>query len=89
MPGEPRDPLPLAAGLHSDGTIHVYVDEEDSGLSIGLDDDGTLVVRVDETKRTMRATKSVADAALATELAANKNAPMRYFEAVCEEIGGL
>jgi len=46
--------IPLAAGLHHDGTIHVYVDGLDSGLSIGLEDDGMLVVAVDESKRTMK-----------------------------------
>lgn len=47
--------IPLASGLHRDGTIHIYVHEEDSGLSVGLEDDGTLVVRVDESKRAIRA----------------------------------
>jgi len=46
--------IPLAAGLHQDGTLHVYVQGEDSGLSVGLDDDGTLWVRVDESKRAMK-----------------------------------
>ena len=46
--------IPLAAGLHQDGTIHIYVKGEDSGLSIGLADDGTLWVRVDESKRAMK-----------------------------------
>ena len=41
------DELPLAAGLHQDGTIHIYVHGADSGLSIVLDD-GALWVRVDE-----------------------------------------
>ncbi len=48
-----RETLPLAAGLHEDGTIHIYVDEVDSGLNIGLSDDGCLYVRVDESKRAM------------------------------------
>lgn len=45
---------PLAAGLHRDGTIHIYVQGDDSGLSVGLEEDGTLWVRVDESKRTMK-----------------------------------
>lgn len=47
---------PLAAGLHRDGTIHIYVHGEDSGLSIGLEKDDTLIVRVDESKRAMKVT---------------------------------
>ena len=43
---EMRERIPLAAGLHRDGTIHIYVNEEDSGLSVGLLDDGTLIVKV-------------------------------------------
>ena len=46
----------LAAGLRQDGTLHIYVDMADSGLSVGLDDDGTLWVRVDESKRAMKVT---------------------------------
>lgn len=46
--------IPLAAGLHRDGTIHIYVKEKDSGLSVGLLDDGTLIVKVDESKRAMK-----------------------------------
>jgi len=45
---------PLAAGLHHDGTIHVYVKGVDSGLSIGLAEDGTLWITVDESKRKMK-----------------------------------
>ena len=47
-----EDPLPLAAGLHRDGTIHIYIDEQDSGLSIGREEDGSLTVKVDESRRT-------------------------------------
>ena len=43
---EMRELIPLAAGLHKDGTIHIYVNEEDSGLSVGLLEDGTLIVKV-------------------------------------------
>lgn len=44
--------IPLAAGLHTDGTIHIYVYEKDSGLRIGLDTDGIgLVIKVDESAR--------------------------------------
>ena len=43
---EMRELIPLAAGLHRDGTIHIYVNEDDSGLSVGLLEDGTLVVKV-------------------------------------------
>jgi len=46
--------VPLAAGLHRDGKIHIYVHGKDSGLNIGLEDDGTLWVRVDESKRAMK-----------------------------------
>jgi len=46
--------VPLAARLHHDGTIRIYVQGEDSGLSVGLEDDGTLWVRVDESKRAMK-----------------------------------
>jgi hypothetical protein len=49
--------IPLAAELHRDGTIHIYVKEKDSGLSVGLLEDGTLVVKVDESMRTMIAGK--------------------------------
>ena len=45
MDAEMRELIPLAAGLHRDGTIHIYVNEEDSGLSVGLED-GTLIVKV-------------------------------------------
>lgn len=51
---EPESPTPLAAGMHRDGTIHIYVDGEDSGLSVGLELGGTLVVKVDESKRSIR-----------------------------------
>lgn len=45
-------PIPLSAGLHEDGTIHIYVYEKDSGLRIGLDTDKSgLVIRVDESAR--------------------------------------
>ncbi len=55
MPDEQQEGvIPLASGLHRDGTIHIYVKGADSGLSIGLEDDGTLWVRVDESKRAMR-----------------------------------
>ena len=43
---EMRELIPLAAGLHHDGTIHIYVNEEDSGLSVGLLEDGTLIVKI-------------------------------------------
>ena len=43
---ELRELIPLAAGLHRDGTIHIYVNEEDSGLSVGLLEDGTLHVKI-------------------------------------------
>ena len=46
--------IPLAAGLHRDGTIHIYVDGNDSGLSVGLTEDRTLLVKVDESKRSMK-----------------------------------
>ena len=46
--------IPIAAGLHRDGTIHIYVHGEDSGLSVALDDNGTLVVKVDESKREIK-----------------------------------
>lgn len=44
---------PLAAGLHADGTVHVYVYEKDSGLRIGLDPDGSvgLIIHYDESAR--------------------------------------
>jgi len=44
---------PLAAGLHRDGSIHIYTDGEDSGLRIGRDKDkkGGLIVYVDESTR--------------------------------------
>lgn len=45
---------PLSAGLHRDGTIHIYVSNVDSGLNIGIKEDGTLVVKVDESKRSRR-----------------------------------
>ena len=45
-PPEMRERIPLAAGLHKDGTIHIYVNEEDSGLSVGLLEDGTLHVKI-------------------------------------------
>ena len=46
--GEPetRELIPLAAGLHKGGTIHIYVNEADSGLSVELLEDGTLIVKV-------------------------------------------
>jgi len=47
------DELPLAMGLHLDGTVHIYTYGDDSGLSIEIADDGTLLVRVDESKPTM------------------------------------
>lgn len=50
--------IPLAAGLHRDETIHIYVKEKDSGLSVGLLEDGTLIVKVDESMRTMVAGKA-------------------------------
>ena len=53
-----REKIPLAAGLNRDGTIHIYVKEKDSGLSVGLLEDGTLVVKVDESMRTMIAGKT-------------------------------
>lgn len=53
-----REKIPLTAGLHRDGTIHIYVKEKDSGLSVGLLEDGTLVVKVDESMRTMIAGKA-------------------------------
>ena len=43
---EMRELIPLAAGLHHDGTIHIYVNEEDSGLSVGLLEDGTLHMKI-------------------------------------------
>ena len=45
--------IPLAAGLHRDGTIHIYTDGDDSGLRIGRDKDkeGGLIVYVDESTR--------------------------------------
>ena len=48
--------VPLAAGLHRDGTLHIYVHGKDSGVSVGLEADDTLWVRVDESKRAMRVT---------------------------------
>ena len=42
--------IPLAAGLHIDGTIHVYMYGYDSGLRIGLDKD-ILMIKVDESAR--------------------------------------
>ena len=58
VPSELRELIPLAAGLHRDGTIHVYVNEEDSGLSVGLLEDGTLSVRVAGPKWAMVAGKA-------------------------------
>lgn len=55
---ERREKIPFGAGLHRDGTIHIYVDEKDSGLGVGLLEDGTLVVKVDESMRTMIAGKT-------------------------------
>jgi len=48
-----HETIPLAAGLHRDGTIHIYVNEEDSGLCVGLDPDkkGGLLVSVNESTR--------------------------------------
>lgn len=56
--GTQEGATPLAAGLHRDGTIHIYVKEKDSGLSVGLLEDGTLIVKVDESMRTMVAGKA-------------------------------
>lgn len=54
MPEATHEAIPLAAGLHRDGTIHVYVYDRDSGLRIGLEDDGIgLVIRVDESARNL------------------------------------
>jgi hypothetical protein len=50
---ERREKIPFGAGLHQDGTIHIYIKEKDSGLSVGLLEDETLVVKVDESMRTM------------------------------------
>ena len=47
-------PLPLTSELHRDGTIHIYVKEKDSGLSVGLLDDGTLIIEVGESKRAVK-----------------------------------
>ena len=55
---EMRELIPLAAGLHRDGAIHIYVNEEDSGLSVGLLEDGTLSVRVAGPKWAMVAGKA-------------------------------
>ena len=46
--------IPLAAGLHHDGTIHIYTHGKDAGLRIGLEPDGTLWVRVAESNRMMK-----------------------------------
>lgn len=44
-----HETIPLAAGLHHDGTIHIYVDEKDSGMRIGRNVAGTgLIVEVDK-----------------------------------------
>ena len=43
--------IPLAAGLHQDGTLHIYVYGKDSGLRIRLNDEGGLIVHVDESVR--------------------------------------
>lgn len=44
--------IPLAAGLHEDGTIHVYVHGNDSGLRIGMDPNGIgILITVDESAR--------------------------------------
>ena len=58
MDAEMRELIPLAAGLHKDGTIHIYVNEEDSGLSVGTLKDGTLIVKIDESLRAMVAGKA-------------------------------
>ena len=44
-------PIRLTSGLGSDGTIHIYVDEQDSGLRIELDADGVLVIHPGDTAR--------------------------------------
>ena len=43
--------IPLAAELHSDGTIHIYVDGDVSGLWVGMDGAGGLIVGVNEATR--------------------------------------
>ena len=43
--------IPLAGGIHSDGTLHIYVYGEDSGLQIMLDGKDGLIVHIDESVR--------------------------------------
>ena len=43
--------IPLAGGIAKDGSLHVYVHDEDSGLRIWLDEKDGLVVQVDESVR--------------------------------------
>lgn len=46
---------PLAAGLHADGSVRVYVRGKDSGLRISLDPKtDELVIKVDESARCLR-----------------------------------
>ena len=46
--------IPLAAGLHQDGTLHIYVRGAYSGLRIELADKDELIVHVDESVRLAR-----------------------------------
>ncbi len=48
---EEREVIPLAAGLHHDGTIHIYTDGKDSGMRIEIDADGVLVIHPGDTAR--------------------------------------
>jgi len=43
--------IPLAAGMHTDGTLHIYVYGKDSGLQITLDGKDGLIVHIDESVR--------------------------------------
>ena len=51
MPEDDGGAIPLAAGLHHDGTIHIYTDGADSGLWVGRDGKGGLIVGVNEDTR--------------------------------------
>ena len=44
-----HETIPLAAGLHHDGTIHIYVDGKDAGMRIGRNVAGTgLIIEVNK-----------------------------------------
>ena len=51
MPADTAGAIPLASGMHRDGTIHIYTDGDDSGLWVGLDGKGGLIVGVNESTR--------------------------------------